>query len=104
MEIRIWRTGGFAGTRERVAQVDTRSLDSSNASRIESAVRQAKFFELPEQVDTGEVGTDLYRYEIEVSDQSKERTVAFAASDPSRAGALGNLVKLVTAAAGAKGG
>ena len=96
MKIQVTRQGGFAGGSDVIADVDTMTTDKSTARTIESAVRDARFFELPAAMKTDEVGADLYQYEVTVQDSDKKHAVRFAASDPSKAGSLSKLLQVVT--------
>ena len=79
MQVRVVRAGGFAGIEEEVASVDTDATPSG--PEIESRIEEIGFFDLPAILEE-ETGADLMRYEVTVSDGSRERTVTYS-SDPS---------------------
>ena len=72
MQIRVRRSGGFAGIEEERA-VDTASARRRPRERLERLVQEAEVFALPATVE-GEVGADQFRYEVEVDDAGRART------------------------------
>jgi hypothetical protein len=67
VKILIARSGGFAGfEREAVASVDTVCLDPARAGPIEAALARLAAEEPP-------VGTDMIRYDVEVTDDDGRR-------------------------------
>jgi hypothetical protein len=97
VRISVRRSGGFAGIEEHVGSVDTAALDAEARGRLESLVHEADFFTVPAVVE-GEVGADQFRYEIEVDDGGRSRTVAFT-GESGPAAALKRLADAVAAAA-----
>ncbi len=76
MKISVRRSGGFAGLTEQIAAIDTENLSADARQHVESAVREANFFALPEVI-AGTTGADLYRYEVEVTNGALTHTVAY---------------------------
>ncbi len=85
MRIEVKRTGGFAGLEEDLGAVDTAQLDPDAAREVRRLVQQSAFFTMPDTVEGGEVGADLFRYDITVSDERRRHTVTFAARDDAAA-------------------
>lgn len=81
MKITITRSGGFAGTTELIGTLDTSALDAARAQEAQQRIIELGFFSLPENVPATEVGADLFRYEVTVSDQGRQHTVKFMDHD-----------------------
>lgn len=94
MKITIRRTGGYAGLDEAVAAIDTSQLAPEKARQIEAAINKANFFTQP--AHTGEVGADMLRYEISVSDGARTHAIAFAEDGSPETAALHALVDEVS--------
>jgi len=93
MQIRVTRTGGFAGITEDLGTFDTVG-HTPLAARVEEAVRQIDFFNLPETV--GGIGADMFRYEITVSDGPRRHTVSFVDDGSAEGNKLRHLAQLIT--------
>jgi hypothetical protein len=67
MRISISRSGGFAGIEEQLGTIDTSTMESAEASRLKSWVadleRHAARIGDP-------AGADMFRYDVEVDDDS----------------------------------
>ena len=94
MKITIKRTGGYAGLDEEVAAIDTAQLAPEKARQVAAAINQANFFTQPAY--TGEVGADMLRYEISVSDAGRTHQIAFAEDGSPETAALHALVEEVS--------
>jgi hypothetical protein len=75
MHVTVRRSGGFAGTTETLADVEASSLTAAAAATLADAVKRSAFFDLPPEIP-GDVGGDLFRYEVTVSDAGRSKTVA----------------------------
>lgn len=101
MEIRVSRSGGFAGLTEELAAVHTDRLDPDQAAAIERQVREAGFFELPAELvgDDNDVGADQFCYSITVADAGHQHAVSYTEGGPdgpaAAAGARSSLRRLV---------
>jgi hypothetical protein len=97
VEIRISRSGGFAGLQEELAQVDTADLDPRQAAALDSQLDEVDFFALPSELPTSDVGADQFTYSITVSGERGSHTVSFHAdgTDAAGNGPLGGIVDLV---------
>jgi Emfourin len=87
MRITVQRSGGFAGLTENIADLETSHLDPETEKKISAKIAGVGFFNYPSVV-TGDVGADMYRYEITVTDGAKRHSVAFVESAPEAAGLL----------------
>lgn len=94
MRVKITRSGGFAGIVETLGELDTAASDSPLARKVEESVAECRFFELPAEVESGEVGADLFRYEITVVDGDRQHTVSFGGDGSSEPALLWKLVSL----------
>ncbi len=81
MRISIKRTGGFAGLTEEVAQIDTKDLDTQNGAKVEQLVQKIEFFDLPATVSGGEIGADMFHYEVKIEKDALEHSVSFDYDD-----------------------
>ncbi len=77
MEIKVKRTGGYAGFSDDPPAIDTARIDADRARRIEALVKKSGFLELARKPAGESVGTDLVRYEITIREKGREATVAF---------------------------
>lgn len=66
MKIEFVRSGGFAGLRLGVT-VDTETVDSAQASRLETLVHQAAFFDLPGQDGISSPMPDRFEYRVRIT-------------------------------------
>jgi emfourin len=97
VHIKVQRSGGYAGISEEIASIDTAQLDPEAASRIEQLIGQTRFFDLPAEAPGG-VGADFFRYEVTVTDNGRQHTVAFADDGGPETEPLRKLVETVSAA------
>jgi hypothetical protein len=95
MKISVTRTGGFAGLTESLGNVDTAALPPAQAAEAARLVQAAGFFALPGELPGGNVGADLFRYEVRVEDGARSHAVAFQDGGQGRPGALPELVAWV---------
>lgn len=93
MQIRVQRSGGFAGIEEERA-VDTAALDDRAREQLERLVQEADVFALPATVE-GDVGADQFRYELAVEDGGRSHAVTFAGESGPRVEALRRLAEAV---------
>jgi hypothetical protein len=82
MKIRISQSGGFAGIPIELANIDTTTLPTAQAKKLERLVRDASFFQLQGGADTSSdtetIGADIgLAYEITVEKAGKSHTVSF---------------------------
>lgn len=82
MQIRVSRSGGFAGLEEELAAVDTDRLDPDQAAAIKRQVRETGFFELPVELADDNVGADQFRYSITVAEPGRQHTVSYTEGGP----------------------
>lgn len=98
MEIRISRSGGFAGlVDEEVARVDTDSLDAQQAAALEGRLDEVGFSTLPSELPTTTEAADLFTYAVTVTDDRGSHTVSYRddGTGTSGAGPLREIVDLV---------
>ena len=97
MEIRISRSGGFAGLEEELARVDTADLDPQQAAALDSQLDEVDFYALPNELPTSNVGADQFTYSITVSGERGSHTVSYQAdgTDVASNGPVGGIVDLV---------
>ncbi len=76
MKIAVKQSGGFAGEVKELLQLDTAQSEPAVSQQVERIIRNVKFFDLPAVVQ-GDVGADFLRYEITVTDSSRQHTVTF---------------------------
>jgi len=81
MQVRVSRSGGFAGLEEELGEVDTTTLDAAHADSIVRMVHDAGFFELPETLPGDSIGADQFRYMVTVIDGDRRHTVTYTDSD-----------------------
>lgn len=81
MRITVTRSGGFAGLRERIADIETTELPEVDASRIRTLVERCAFFSLPETMVGTELGADRFGYQITVREGPREHSVSFSEDD-----------------------
>jgi hypothetical protein len=75
MRIYFQRSGGIFPKKKEV-NIDTNLLPSKDAQRIESAVKESKFFSLPSEFDANEGAADYFQYQITVeANDGKKHTV-----------------------------
>ncbi len=93
MEIKVTRSGGFAGATEELGAVTTETL-GDEGRELERLVSGSKFFELPPELP-GEAGADLYRYEVSVVDEGRSHTVAYTGEDEAAPEPLRQIIEKV---------
>ena len=77
MKIAVKRSGGYAGVREDVATIDTAKLTATAVEQLEQMLQGIGFFDLPAIVSPETVGADMFYYEIAVTEDHRQHTVAF---------------------------
>jgi len=79
--VRVTQTGGFAGGSEPVATVDTSTLTPASAARIKDRIAALRRFVAS---GTQPIGADLYRYEIDIVDDTgkAQRLVVLHEGEP----------------------
>jgi len=95
MRIRLERTGGFAGMRREVA-LDTETLPSDEARKLQEMVNAAGFFNLPEKFPLPERGADYFVYRLAIEAEGKKHTVEISepAATPELRSLFQTLMKL----------
>ncbi len=73
MQIRVVRSGGFAGLRRERA-VETERLPEAQRSEVERLVAEAGFFDLPTRATSGQPDAILYRVRVEAAGRAYEVT------------------------------
>jgi hypothetical protein len=81
MQIRVSRSGGYAGLAEELGALDTEGVDSARAEAIAGMVHDTGFFELPEALPSEDIGADQFQYAVTVIDGDREHTVSYSDSD-----------------------
>jgi hypothetical protein len=72
MKVRITRSGGFAGTAgEELGAVDTDALHGEDAARIREAADDL----VRREGESGDVGTDLYEYRVDLETEGGTHTL-----------------------------
>lgn len=92
MKILVKKIGGFAGIIETIVDVDITQLPVDTAKQIELLVREARFFELSSIVPEEIIGADMFRYELTITDNTKNHTVNFGEHKNSQTTLLWKLV------------
>lgn len=96
MKIEYVRTGGFAAIRL-TTSLDSEKLPPTEASRLETLVESAGFFDLPAEIRPSAPAPDRFEYRITVSTAQRTHTVVISeAAIPAR---VGPLIDYLTAAA-----
>lgn len=93
MNISVKRSGGFAGLTENIADLDTTQLDTATAQQVEQLVQSLGFFNLPVTVSGGGIGADFFHYEITITQDDRQHTVAFDDDDSPVTAPLRRLVE-----------
>lgn len=92
MRFSVKRTGGYIGVTEIVANVETEKLAPPAANNLEQLVREIGFFQLPARLPDSEIGADLFRFEITVTDGVRRHSVVFQDADPPQSKPLNKLL------------
>ncbi len=74
MLIHLERTGGFAGLR-RTVTLNTDTLPSEEARKLQEMIDAAGFFDLPEKFPLPARGADYFVYRLTVEKDGKKHTV-----------------------------
>ncbi len=90
MLILLERTGGFAGMRKEVT-LDTETLPSEEARKLQEMVDTAGFFNLPEKFPAPKRGADYFLYRLTVDSGGNKHTVEV--SDPAVPATLRPLIQ-----------
>jgi hypothetical protein len=67
MQLKLTRTGGFAGVKPPPVEVDTTTLSKKDAQRVESLVAGARFFELPKNLKAAKAQPDRFQYSLQIA-------------------------------------
>jgi hypothetical protein len=88
VQIKLTRTGGFAGITPLPVEVDTASLPKQQAQQVESLVAKSNFFQLPENISAKNPQSDRFQYTLHIAhEDGREHTLTCdeeAASDELR--------------------
>ncbi len=74
MKIYLSRSGGFTGIPMQ-AELDTDHMDPEEARKIENALSQASFFQLPENLQDERRGPDRFTYYLTVENDAVQHSV-----------------------------
>ncbi len=74
MRISFERSGGFAGIKLRRV-IDSKDLLPAEATRLETLLRESRFYELPPELKATSPGIDRFHYRVTVEDDKTVRTV-----------------------------
>lgn len=72
MQVVIKRSGGFAGEAEPPLSLSTETLAAEDAARLEAAVESL----FAAGAQAGDVGADLWHYEVTATTDDGERTIS----------------------------
>jgi hypothetical protein len=100
MKITLARSGGLAyiPALNKPVSIDTTRIDSQIAHELETLIKQARFFNLPERSSTpGKGAADHRSYTLTVQDGARTHTIQFA--DPILDPALNRIVSRLEALA-----
>lgn len=67
MQLKLTRTGGFAGLTPPPIEVDTAALSEKDAQHVESLVAGAKFFDLPKTLQSTKPQPDRFQYSLKIA-------------------------------------
>ena len=95
MKISVQRYGGYAGGSENVGVVDTATLGEA-ARQVEGDVQKLRFFDLPSNLPSNEIGADFVKYDVTIADGERSHTVTFTDDDSPTARQMRELVNRVT--------
>lgn len=95
MKITVNRTGGYAGITEQLGFMDTANADPKIVAEVTSILKKLEFFNLPSNIAGEEIGADLQRYEINISDENRQHTVNFSEGQNEQTTQLKTLVDIV---------
>ena len=103
MRVSVARGGGLAGVVE-TTTADSERLSAADAALLRSKVAEARFFDLPGEVDgaASPGGGDRFLYAVTVEDTDRTHTVR--RGEPDLPEALGALISWVSSIPGAESG
>lgn len=97
MQITVKRGGGgFAGLSDQIVSLDTSMLSAAAASELGKLVSDIGFFNLPANPPGQKIGADFMKYEVTVTDRSRQHTVTFNDDDAPATAPLRDLVRRVS--------
>lgn len=73
MQLVATRSGGIAGVREELGPVDTDSIDSGLAERIQTSLDEVGFFDLPEEISSDRRIADGFSYSLKATGEREHR-------------------------------
>src|SRR5262245_61172725 len=94
MKVSIKRTGGYAGIEESIAEIDTDELDHDSASRAKALLAE---IEKLAATSSPQIGADLMRYQVTVTEGGRQRKITFADVDSPAARQLQDSVHQISA-------
>jgi len=74
MNIRVERSGGFAGIRQ-TRSISSGELSGEEAKKMTDLVEAARFFELPEVLRSSTPGADRFQYNVSVETGDRKHAV-----------------------------
>lgn len=74
MLIQFERTGGFAGLKM-AFMLNTETLSSAEACKLDELVESAQFFDLPTKFPSPKNGADYFMYKVTVEKDGRKHTV-----------------------------
>jgi hypothetical protein len=92
MRISIKKTGGYAGELE-IVNLDTSQLDPDVARQVEQRIHSSGFFNYSTDPGGSSIGSDYEKYEITVSEGSRQHTVMFTDDKTTATELLSKLVE-----------
>jgi len=76
MQVTVWKTGGFAGVREKLGPVDTDRVSGAVGSAIVRRVEEMRFFDLPGDAEPGGAYDDFH-FSVHILDGERDKQVGF---------------------------
>jgi hypothetical protein len=101
VKIEFVRTGGFAAIRL-TTSIDSEKLPPAEASKIETLVESAGFFDLLAEIRPSAPAPDRFEYRLTVSTAGRTHTIVM--SEAAIPASVGPLIDYLTAAAKTGGG
>jgi len=96
MRVTITQLGGFDPSIVfQLPVLETDVMPAAQAQDLRAIVEAAHFFKLPLEVRGSEIGSDLMRYQIEVSDGDRRHQIVIDAGAVDHSG-LGGLIEAAT--------
>jgi len=93
MRIAVKCSGGYAG-QEQTGAIDTQAAAAAEATQLVALVERARFFDRPVPA-ADEIGADLQKCSITVTDGGRERTITFVQGGSGDTAALSALANAV---------